>query len=329
MHSRLGNRAVLDLSIRPQGPLLVRAGHTASEDSIPIEHNVQTPHGASPSVPYIPGSSLKGVMRSHFERVARSCGLAVCDPFSASSCARRALAKRSEQISDAKLYSEVLCAACKVFGCEAAAGRFSASDAMPSETNPPKRQLRATLPVDRFLGSGRSATVRDFEPVVGGEFKTRIVLENFELWQLAMIGIVLMDMDDGRVQIGGFRSKGYGLVSVGLDRCEFFFAKPDLPTNGVYGIGSLVSDHQRREFGYMSDDWLLLRLPQMSERSPEGNHRPSVQYDVIADLFGLKYVLSSHDAIKSLLSMLTKNLLDYVSHHRPGERASDETQGSS
>ncbi len=327
MHSRLCNRAVLDLSIKPQGPLLVRAGHAASDASLPIEHNVQTPHGASPSAPYIPGSSLKGVMRNHFERVARSCGLTACDPFSASSCARRALANSSAQISDAKLYSEVLCAACKVFGCEAAAGRFSVSDAMPSDDNPPKRQLRATLPVDRFLGSGRSATVKDFEPVVGGEFRTRIVLENFELWHLAMIGIVLMDVDDGRVQIGGLRSKGYGLVSVGFNRCEFFFAKPDLPTNGVYGIGTLVSDHQRREFGYMSDDWLLLRMPQRSEPEPDASARPSVQYDVVSDLFGLKYVLSSPDAIKLLLSMLTKNLLDYVSRHLTGEKADDETLG--
>ena len=327
MHSRLCNRAVLDLSIRPWGPLLVRAGHAASDASLPIEHNVQTPHGASLSVPYIPGSSLKGVMRNHFERVARSCGLRVCDPFSASSCARRALANSSAQISDAKLYSEVLCAACKVFGCEAVAGRFSVSDAMPSEDNSPKRQLRATLPVDRFLGSGRSAAVRDFEPVVGGEFRTRVVLENFELWHLAMIGIVLMDVDDGRVQVGGFRSKGYGLVSVGFEDCEFFFAKAELPTNGLYGIGSLVSDRQRREFGYMSEDWLLLRLPQTSKPEPDASARPSVQYDVVSDLFGLKYVLSSHEAIKSLLAKLTKNLLDYASRRRAGERADDETPG--
>ena len=281
-----------------------------------LEHNVEMPHGVSAAAPFIPGSSLKGVIRSHFERVATSCGIRACDPFSSSACGRGASNQESAEMSEGKFYSEVLCAACKVFGCEAAAGRFWIEDAMPSASNPPTRQLRATLPIDRLLGSGRSASAADFEAVVGGEFETRIVLENFELWQLAMIGIVLMDLDDGYVQIGGLRSKGYGLVSVEFGGCEFFFAKSGLPTERAYGIGSLVSEQQRRQFGYMSDDWLVLRWPSRSETDADRGGASDIDYEVITDVFGLKYVMRSHDAVKSLLAMLPRNLLDYASHQR-------------
>ncbi len=316
MHSGLFNRAVLGLNIKPRGPLLIRAGHTQPSEALLLEHNVEMPHGVSAAVPFIPGSSLKGVIRSHFERIATSCGIRACDPFSSSACGRGASSKGSAEMSEGKFYSKVLCAACKVFGCEASAGRFWIKDAMPSASNPPARQLRATLPIDRLLGSGRSASAADFEAVVGGEFETRIVLENFELWQLAIIGIVLMDLDDGYVQIGGLRSKGYGLVSVEFSSCEFFFARSGLPTERVYGIGSLVSEMQRRQFGYMTEDWLVLQWPSRSETAADGAASTSIDYEVIMDVFGLKYIMRSHDAVKSLLAIAPRNLLDYASHQR-------------
>ncbi|MBN2208091.1 MAG: hypothetical protein JW759_02180 [Candidatus Coatesbacteria bacterium] len=314
MHSRLHNRAVLSLSIKPRGPLLVRAGHTMSDASLMLEHNVETPYGDDAAAPFIPGSSLKGVIRSHFERVAACCGIRACESFSSSACSRRVLSQELLKASEGEVYSGVLCAACKVFGCEKAAGRFWARDAMPSADNPPTRQLRATLPIDRFLGSSRFASAVDFEAVVGGEFETQIVIENFELWQLAMIGIVLMDLDDGYVQIGGLRSKGFGLVAVEFSRCEFFFAKSGLLSERIYGIGSLVSEQRRSEFGYMGEDWLALRRP--SATDVDGGLRAAIDYDVISDVFGLKSVIKSHDAIKSLLTMLLNHLLDYASRQR-------------
>jgi len=323
MHNGLCNRAVLSFSIKPRGPLLVRAGHTAPDRALLFEHNVEMPHGASAAVPFIPGSSLKGVIRNHFERIATSCGIRACDPFSSSACGRGASSQESAEMSEGKFYSEVLCAACKVFGCEASAGRFWIEDAMPSASDPPTRQLRATLPIDRLLGCGRSASAADFEAVVGGEYRTRIMLENFELWQLGMIAIVLMDLDDGYIQIGGLRSKGYGLVSVEFSSCEFFFARSGLPTERVYGIGSLVSEQQRRQFGYMTEDWLVLQWPSRSETAADGA-APSIDYDVITDVFGLKYVMRTHDAVKSLLAMLPRNLLDYVSHQRTSPEKREE-----
>ena len=314
MHSRLHNRVVLSLSIKPRGPLLVRAGHTMSDASLMLEHNVQMPYGVLAAAPFIPGSSLKGVIRSHFERIAACCGIRACESFSSSACSRRVSGQELLKASEGEVYSEVICAACKVFGCEKAAGRFWARDAMPSADNPPTRQLRATLPIDRFLGSSRFASAMDFEAVVGGEFETQIVLENFELWQLAMIGIVLMDLDDGYVQIGGLRSKGFGLVAVEFSNCEFFFAKSGLSTERVYGIGSLVSEQRRSEFGYTGEDWLALRRP--SATDADRSLMSAIDYDVVTDVFGLKYVIKPHDAVKSLLMMLLKHLLDYASHQR-------------
>ena len=138
-----------------------------------------------------------------------------------------------------------------------------------------------------------------------------------------MIGIVLMDLDDGHIQIGGLRSKGYGLVAVEFSNCELFFARPGLPAERVYGIGSLVSEQLRSEFCYMSEDWLLLRLPSTTDTA--GSVGSGIDYEVISDVFGLKYVIKSDDATRSLLAMLPRSLLDYVSRQKTApEKGAEE-----
>lgn len=323
MHSRFHNRAILKLGILPRGPLLVRAGELRTDSALPIEHNVLMPNDGALEEPYIPGSTLKGVIRTHVERIAVSCGMKVCDPFSSTSCGRLLGAEGEGSRSEGRIYSEVLCSACKLFGCAAAAGRFWVRDAVPSASSPIARQLRSALAIDRFLGSGRPGSSSDHEAVVQGRFETQIMLENFELWQLAMIGIALMDLDEGFAQIGGLKSKGYGLVSITFDRCELFYAKPGLPADRAYGIGSLVSERTRREFGYMAEDWVLLRRPTGPREAMSEQPMAELDYDVVMDVFGLEYVLTKPDAVRSFLSMLPRLLLDYVSRQRTASERQD------
>ena len=85
MHNRLLNEARIGLRIATVDPLLVRSGEIAVEgvDMAPV---MTWRRGAKPE-PYIPGSSLKGVLRSHSERIVRTLSydqpswrLGSCDP---------------------------------------------------------------------------------------------------------------------------------------------------------------------------------------------------------------------------------------------------------
>ena len=77
MHARFYNEARLDLTLRPVTPLLIKAGGaTGLDPSRPDMEFVRTrrasENGPWQEMVYIPGSSLRGVLRSHGERLVRS-----------------------------------------------------------------------------------------------------------------------------------------------------------------------------------------------------------------------------------------------------------------
>lgn len=70
MHKRLVNECLISLEIETDGPLLIRSGETGvyGSDMAPVV----TMRNGRDAEPYLPGSSLKGVLRSHAERIART-----------------------------------------------------------------------------------------------------------------------------------------------------------------------------------------------------------------------------------------------------------------
>lgn len=77
MHGRLYNELSLEIAIMPQTPLLIKSGQKASIDpALPDMQFVRTrrrlPKGEVNEVVYIPGSSLRGVVRAHAERLLRT-----------------------------------------------------------------------------------------------------------------------------------------------------------------------------------------------------------------------------------------------------------------
>src|SRR5205085_1410850 len=71
MHSRVYSELTIRLTITPVGPVLVKSGEEASDPRRPDMSFVRTFSGGRRTV-YLPGSSLKGVLRSHCERLART-----------------------------------------------------------------------------------------------------------------------------------------------------------------------------------------------------------------------------------------------------------------
>ena len=238
MHRVVINEAVIKLKITPDGPVLIKAGEALSgiEPDLPDMAFVRTYHGGRETV-YLPGSSLKGVIRSHCERIVRTCvppsedSPAACDPLfdklerggprihpkenRVVSCCKW-LQDRHRNAGGAETYTQS-CFVCKLFGNTSLASHSSFNDAVPidglaDDDDPNLTEERNGVAIDRVYGSVAGGALFQFEVVTRGTFGTDLLLRNFSCAHLGLIGLALRDLNDQRLLVGFGKSRGLGRV---------------------------------------------------------------------------------------------------------------------
>ena len=172
--------------------------------------------------PVLPGSSLKGRLRSTCETLAHALGLSAClldHQASGVNCtsdvkyyqkardeyreASRALERRLRWIDDHT------CDVCKLFGSPVQAGRLRVSDGTLKEWANVV-QVRDGVVIDRDSQTAVDGLKYDYEVVPpGSRFKLRIDLDNPCDRDLALLGAALFEWRSGS-SIGGFTSRGLG-----------------------------------------------------------------------------------------------------------------------
>ncbi len=247
MFKQLVNECVIDLHIKPDGPILVKSG--IATVSGPDMSFVTVLRNGDWEV-YLPGSSLKGVLRSHAERITRTFKPeAACDPFAAGgemmSCGR---IFDKQKWSNEEVYARS-CLICKLFGSTGFAGRLATSDAY-AVGRAPKPQRRDGVGIDRFTGGASRGAKFELEVVTEGVFATTLHLRNFELWQLALVGFLLQDLKDGLIRIGMGKSRGLGKVRGEVQNVRLDFLGPRAPqmSDGqlvLRGVGSLFAEAEK------------------------------------------------------------------------------------
>lgn len=285
MHKRRLNELTLDILIEPAGPLLIKSGHEAGADpTLPSMSFVRTRHPMTGErTIYLPGSSLKGVIRSHTERIIRTVygedPNMCCDPLGRQSCGRR-----HHGVADTAEQYKRLCLACRIFGATVNAGHFLTADAYPAapiDTLP----VRNNVAIDRLSG-GVAVGPFDMEVAVEGHFVTRLTLINFELWQVGVLALALRDLATGRVQLGYAKSRGLGKVNVHFGRLEFGYPgrfEADGLVDTLYGVGALAPD-MIAGYGYVPDDTLKLSEPGILEAESVAWGRPVVRFGLLEDV---------------------------------------------
>lgn len=220
MHRRWLNHARLGIVLVPRGPWLIKSGQETPDPTLPRMVFVRTRHARAGETVYLPGTSLKGTLRSHAERSLRGLDVEVCDPLAAA-CPPPG----DEKVGSAEVFKSQ-CPACQTFGSLNVGGRCNIFDAYPWPPDAEDQELqeavrranrtevRHQVAIDRQTGGARTSALFDLEVVVDGEFYTEILLENFQLWQLGLIAAVLQDVDSGDVPIGFGKSRGLGQVGV-------------------------------------------------------------------------------------------------------------------
>lgn len=278
MLKQLVNECLITLQIKPDGPVLIKSGiETVSGPDMAF---VRVWRNGQEEI-YLPGSSLKGVFRSHAERIARTLNqAAACNPFAkveedASFCGlifdrRKKISTLPDPEDKADLANQTAyresCPICKLFGSTWYAGRLATSDAY-AEGPVPRPQQRDGVGIDRFTGGAAHGVKFDMEVVNEGTFVTTLHLRNFELWQLALVGFVLADLHDGLVRIGAAKSRGLGRVRGQVRQMQIHFLGTHVPRpeNGnlvLRGLGGLVD---ASAYGVEPNDEIVLPFERNDE----------------------------------------------------------------
>jgi len=288
MFQTLQNTVSIDLTLVPDGPILVRAQSVGIDPGI-ADMEFHRTHRNGKSTVFLAGSGLKGVLRSHCERLLRSSspdGFA-CDP-----------TQRNERCGDLgdpqpRRPHAGQCGACFTFGSLGLAGRFRISDAYPKEgleveTN--RTEVRTGVGIDRRsqAAATKQGVLYDSEVVVGGGFQTRISGENFSLWQLGLVLAALQDLDSGLVRIGGAKARGMGGVHVRECSVELGFLNK---SDEITGAKQMQNDRWR--YGLPEND--NIPVPEGGQASHRGVFR-TLQY-------------KGETAVEALASALTKGPL--------------------
>jgi CRISPR/Cas system CSM-associated protein Csm3 (group 7 of RAMP superfamily) len=217
MHKRFVNHCTIDLTLIPDGPILIKSGKEGADPTKPDMEFVETYHAGGKSI-YLPGSSLKGAIRAHAERIVRTVGrdkrpkenenaLWASNPLNLDEL------KYLDSLSDSQDIYRLSSFTDQLFGNTSIASRLRIQDAYPIDRKQLKIQERNGVAIDRVFGSVAVGPF-NYQVCTAGEFRTKIHLKNFSLAQLGLIGLVLRDLNDGWFGIGFAKSRGLGTVTV-------------------------------------------------------------------------------------------------------------------
>lgn len=287
MHKQTVNELRLEVSITPQGPLLIKSGKEAGADPTLLDMNfVRTVHAQLGETVYLPGSSLKGTLRSYCEKIARTVGVSCCDPLSGESCGKRQEAMRGS--SGGEAYNS-MCTICRVFGHTTVASHLRISDAYPTSIDRPrdeeielanKTEQRDGVAIDRISGAVAHGPFQ-LEVVTQGTFYTQLFLKNFQLWQVGLLAVALRDIAQGRVPLGFAKSRGLGRVALEYNRLEISYPgqfgqdKSHDFGRRLYGVTAFPVEDMKA-YGFTEEEPMALPTPK--EEEPEWG-RVNIQYE--------------------------------------------------
>lgn len=268
--------ALIECTLAATGPFLThdstQAGRSGFDHAPLLSSYANIEQGARP---VLPGSSVRGVLRSQAERIARTISThnsckdgandlekakqhffetcPACNPLASQthnavvSCNSLVKQWRSEQKQNTEQTNPVpdveehVCLTCRLFGSSWNGSRLRVEDAWLKENTRPQFKLLDFLAIDRFTGGGRDGAKFDALVLWKPKFRVRILLENPDPWELGLLLLVLRDIHDGMTSVGFGRSKGFG-------QCN-------------------IEDYQLT-IGYLHDTDLHLLLPAHTEQMP-------------------------------------------------------------
>lgn len=238
--------------------------------------------------PVLPGAGLRGVLRSHAERIARTLATLnakgrddflytcpACDPLTRrprkdvppdrlpplESC-DSLLFFEAGKGGNEEIEPDELCLACQLFGSTRRGSRLIVEDAPFVPDHPdskPKLKMLDFLAIDRFTGGGSEGLKFDALVLWKPAFGLRFHLDNPESWELGWLALVVRDLAEGWLSVGFGAAKGFGRVKLAdwMVRLGYLGAGDDLGTASLGptrsdGVYSVVEGNSSEPDGWMN-----------------------------------------------------------------------------
>ncbi len=236
-HNQINNRYYFSGDLNLVTPLRISSGRASVDTDAPFIRNFE-------GTPYIPGSSLRGAIRSEVERiistVGSKIGLTSCILFEKDSCAEKSRKflhqlkddENDIRTSDEKIIefaSKELCDVCRLFGSTVYASRLTIEDALPKQGQKEMAEkrfcIRDGVGIDRDTGAAKEGAKFDYEVIdpygVGSLFSFKMTAENIFEQDRKLINLVLSLLKSG-LYVGGKRSGGLGKIKLsGVQKTGF------------------------------------------------------------------------------------------------------------
>jgi len=220
-HEEAGSRYLITGILVLDQPLHVGSGHGSDEtDSTVVKDH--TGH------PVIPGSSLRGALRSRCERLAeallpgRICFLYDPDETRNVDCVSIKPdllrdPRTGDLLPEKELWEKLpryLCPSCRLFGASAywaSKVRIPDLPMLDPEGSNPATQVRHGVGIHRDTQTAAPAIKYNQEVVMANaRFRLEIIVENPDEDDLSLLALGLADLAHGRMAIGGSASRGLG-----------------------------------------------------------------------------------------------------------------------
>jgi CRISPR/Cas system CSM-associated protein Csm3 (group 7 of RAMP superfamily) len=199
--SAAGQEPVLRVTVELDGPFRIGNGHkpaAGSRDPVRLLR--------SGGKPVVPGSGVKGLLRSRAEFILRSVDIRACE--------------------DQRCGREDPCWTCRVFG--RGGGRDESAESVgaralvripDAQVREYAERVRTHVAIDRFTGGALPEALYTMEVLEAGRFELRVdpigVIGEPLLGEIrAVLRLVLDDLDDGIIGMGAGVARGYGNVRV-------------------------------------------------------------------------------------------------------------------
>lgn len=225
LYSKFENKVIVKGVLTAVDPIHIGAGSKETLDPIQLDANVLKDGFGNP---LIPGSSLKGVVRSRFEAIMYSLGRRVCDIFNeddnrciskdkADSIKKEKLSRKKEA---QRLYEES-CDVCRLFGGKKFAGKLHFKDSYYIGDQPCKYERRDGVAIDRKTGAAKRGAKYDFEIIPKGtKFDFELIAENLDPQQEKYFDFILQMLcgngitNEDYISVGGKTTRGLGRVKL-------------------------------------------------------------------------------------------------------------------